>query len=265
MNSNSISPTLLEAALQPLSLDEFRDYVDQGRCMVLEGAEDKFAGLISAEDIERRLNDGCNANAFAQIIKEGSRAALLEHQTGWSPASIRKTEFAEALNQGYSFMMPNSSQITRGMAVLTTEIERFFGDVFEQRTCADVHLYVSTNADGNSYNAHRDQPQHKLLLQAVGDVDWQIFSPKQDIPASTQALTDEQQDQYLTLESEFTLTQGDMLYMPPGTFHRVVGMSGPRISISIPFYTMQGANPMDRSHIPFASLFHNAVSEAVSG
>jgi len=246
---------LLEAALHPMPLSELRTHYEQGRCLVLEGDRNKFEGLVSPLDIERRLNDGCNANAFAQVIKSGSRVAELNSQCGWTPAALCKSEFTKAVQSGNSFMMPNSSQITSGIARLCTELEAFF---VSDHVCADVHLYVSTSASGNSYNAHRDLPQHKILLQAHGDANWQIFSAKKEIPETLRALTDEQQDEYLELESEFTLSQGDLLYMPPGTFHRVVSVAGSRISISIPFFSIPQVHTMDRSHIPFAQLFASA-------
>ncbi|RBP49925.1 hypothetical protein [Arenicella xantha] len=65
---------LFEAIFQPLSLADFRQHFDQGKCLVVEGEPTKFDGLVSPDDIERRLNDGCNANQFVQVIKDGARA-----------------------------------------------------------------------------------------------------------------------------------------------------------------------------------------------
>ena len=101
--------------------------------------------------------------------------------------------------------MPNSSQITPAIAKLCDDLEKNFAD---QHVHADVHLYVSTSASGNSYNAHRDLPQHKLLLQAYGDANWQIFNPKQEIPDNVTAIIPDQQDEYLELASEFNLNTG---------------------------------------------------------
>lgn len=249
---------LFEALFEPMSLADLKPYFEQGRCLVLEGESDKFKSLVHISDIERRLNDGCNANSFAQIIKNGERESCLEYQCGWSPSALRKAEFAEAIKCGHSFMMPNSSQITPALSFLVTEIEYFYTELWDQQVHADVHLYVSISDNGNSYNTHRDLPQHKLLLQAHGDVHWQIFSEKKQVPETIRAFTDEQIDEYLEFDSEFTLTQGDLLYMPPGVFHRVVGSTGPRISISIPFFPMSTAKPMDRSHIPLVTLFDRA-------
>lgn len=231
---------------------ELQAHYDESKCLVLEGPADKFHGLVSPEDIEVRLNDGCNASTFVQSIKDGGRKADVDSACVWSPASLRKTEFTASINADQSFMMANSSQITPRMAELIDQIEAFFS---ADQVHADVHLYCSLSGRGNSYNAHRDLPQHKILLQAYGDTNWQLFNAIKEVPPHITAIPVDEQDEWLELVSEFTLTQGDLLYMPPGTFHKVVSVEGPRISISIPFYSMPEATQMDRSFIPFADLF----------
>jgi len=243
---------LLKAALHPMSLDDLKTHYDEGKCLVLDGLADKFHDLVSPEDIERRLNDGCNVSTMVQVIKDGSRGANAETTCVWSAASLRKKDFTADIKANNSFMMPNSSQITPAISQLIDEIEEFFK---EDNVHADVHLYCSTSNKGNSYNAHRDVPQHKILLQAYGDTNWQLFKSKKEIPAHISAIPNENEDEWLEMVSEFTLKQGSLLYMPPGTFHKVVSVEGARISISIPFYTMNDAVKMDRSFIPFAEIF----------
>ncbi|MEM7358243.1 MAG: cupin domain-containing protein [Pseudomonadota bacterium] len=247
----------LESILDPMPVNELQTHYDERKCLVLEGEKTKFHDLVSPEDIELRLNDGCNNSSFAQIIKDGGRSAAVESSCVWSPASLKKTHFTESLKANLSFMMANSSQITSTMAQLIDEIEQFFGD---DQVHADVHLYCSVNDRGNSYNAHRDFPQHKILLQAYGDTNWKIYNAIKEVPPHIAAIPVEEEEDWLELASEFTLTQGDLLYMPPGTFHKVVSVAGPRISISIPFYSMPEAGRMDRSHIPFASLFRDNLA-----
>ena len=248
--------TLLEALLSPLTLDDLKEHYADGRCFVVEGKENKFEGLVTLDDIERRLNDGCNASVFAQAIKDGNRRADVDANVGWSPGSLRKAELLSDIQSGHSFMMANSSQVSKGLSALCDQLEAFFSD---DHVHADVHLYVSMDDSGNSYNAHRDLPQHKLLVQAIGSANWQLFDAKKEIPNNIMAMTPETQDEYLELASEFTLSQGDLLYMPPGVFHKVVNVPGPRVSVSIPFYSMPAANRMDRTHIPFAKMFEASL------
>ena len=75
------------------------------------------------------------------------------------------------------------------------------------------------------------------------------------------AVTPEEEKDLLHPVSEFTLKQGDLLYMPPATFHKVGSFSGPRVSISIPFFVNHNAKRMDRSRIPFQKVFSENLSQ----
>lgn len=249
---------LLKAALHPMSLDDLKTHYAEGKCLVLDGLADKFHDLVSPEDIERRLNDGCNASTFVQVIKDGSRKAHADTACVWSAASLRKKDFTADIKAHNSFMMPNSSQITPAISQLIDEIEEYFK---EDNIHADVHLYCSTSNKGNSYNAHRDIPQHKILLQAYGDTNWQLYKPKKELAEHITAIPSEDEEELLEMVSEFTLKQGSLLYMPPGTFHKVVSVEGARISISIPFYSMSDAVQMDRSFIPFSEIFRKNLEK----
>ena len=243
---------LLKAIFAPQSLEVLVSHLDEGKCLVMSGAENKFENLVTLDDIERRLNDGSNASIFAQVIKEGTRHSLVDSNTPWTPSALRKSAVTEELQAGNSIMLASSSQINQALARLCFELESLFSDASMH---ADVHLYVSVDERGNSYDAHRDRPQHKLLLQAVGETEWQLFDAKEELADHVSAVPSEDQDKLLEETAAFTLKQGDLLYMPPGTFHKVSSTPGPRISISIPFFSMPEASRMDRSHIPFAQLF----------
>ena len=241
--------------LAPLTIADLLEHHRDGRCLVLEGGADKFTSLVTLEDIERQLNNGANASVFAHVIKDGHRTTLVNSNAVWAPSCLKKSEFLEHIKAGNSFMLANSSQVSRGLSRLCDELEACF---IEQSIHADVHLYVSMNELGNSYNAHRDRPQHKLLLQAYGQTHWKLYEPKKELPKDLQYVAQDQEAELLNQVAEFDLTQGDLLYMPAGVFHRVTHVGGPRVSISIPFFAMQEATPMDRTHIPFTKLFSQA-------
>ena len=243
---------LFEAALNPVSFDDLYEHYTQQKCLVIEGYKEKFSDLVSLDDIERRLNDGCNASNFPQIIKGGERQTFINNQTPWAEACLDKARINHALKEGNSLMLSNCSQISPGIAQFCDALEAHFE---KDSIHADAHLYISTNEQGSSYFAHRDRPQHKILLQAIGEANWQLFEPIKKIDENVVAIPENEQDSYLKVVSEFTLKQGDLLYMPVGVFHRVQSVPGPRVSISIPFYSMPQGSKMDRSNIPFKQLF----------
>ncbi len=242
--------------ISPLEESRFREVYRQGGCCHIKGAANRFANLVSLEEIELRLNDGCNVQVPVQMIGGGKRRALVDEKIPWARYAVRKAEVLERLEQGDSFMMMNMSQINPRISALVNMIEEAFAD---DNVRADMHLYVSTVAEASGYDAHRDFPQHKLFLQAVGSTHWQIFKPKQPLPQEVTAVPKEQEADKLELVQDFTMNSGDVFYMPPGVFHRVRNEQGPRISLSIPFVKVPSREVprMDRTHIPFKTLFES--------
>ena len=148
--------------------------------------------------------------------------------------------------------MRNQSQINSKVASLITSIEDTFN------FAADLHLYVSPVTSGSGYNAHRDRPQHKIYLQVFGKTNWIIFNHEKGLPENINALKEEDEIKYLKESMTIELKPGDMLYMPPDTFHKVRNHNEPRISFSIPFNKVEEKfKKMDRTHIPFKQIFES--------
>lgn len=249
-----------EALIAPISVREFVAKVAARETFVMPGGGSRdFNDLISLEEIEAALNSGCNLNNPLQIIVDGIRKPLIDRDLPWSPVALRKAEIRRLLESGHSFMMMNMSQINPRVAALI--------DVIEARingARADLHLYVSPKDDGTGYNAHRDFPQHKIYAQVVGSTSWQVYAHGVDVADATVNIPAAEESRYLTQEMEFVLEPGDVLYIPPGKFHKVRNTHGPRVSFSFPFVVgMADKTPrMDRSYIPFRAIFEDARKKA---
>ena len=225
--------------------------------MLFKGDPGRFESLLSLEEIEQRLNDGCNVLSPVQVIGGGSRAHHQDKKLVWTPSALRKSEVLKLLKEKHSFLMTNMSQINTRVSGLIDSIEQGFP---QDNVQADMHLYVSSSPDASGYDVHRDMPQHKLYLQVIGITQWQIFEPIKKIGNDIRSIPDEELDQKLQLVREFELQPGDAFYMPPAVFHKVRNLSGPRVSISIPFVNVvdQQIPKMDRTHIPFVEMFESA-------
>ena len=234
-----------------MTIDSFMDRFHKGETFVINGDSEKFSDLITLDEIENKLNEGCNISVPVQLIQDGVRKALIDKNVAWSPFAVKKSEVRKLLENKHSFMMMNMSQINRNVACLIDGIEQHFKDM-----CADLHLYVSPMGKATAYNAHRDRPQHKIYLQVVGETTWKIFKLKAEIDEKASAITEAGEEKLLEVVQEFTLTPGDILYMPPDVFHKVRNNAGPRISFSIPFSpNIKNTNRMDRTYIPFKAIF----------
>lgn len=242
--------------IKPLSLDEWLEKVKASESVLMPGnGKRDFSELVSLAEIETTLNNGCNTSDPIQIISDGLRKYLIDKDVNWSPFAIKKSEITHLLKSGHSFIMMNMSQINEAIAGMIDTIEKEI-----EHSCADLHLYISPTNDATGYEAHRDRPQHKIYLQVIGDTSWQIFSHTEDLP-NINSLSEEDENKYLTQIMDFTMEPGDVLYMPPGQFHKVRNHNGPRISFSIPIIIdpKDKRQNMDRSHIPFKALFEDAL------
>lgn len=243
----------LARALGALSGEDLKERYWGKRPVVLRPNEgNPLAGLVTVEEVEVRLNDGCaTATNLAVIEPSGAKvapSALYHKQLGpsWSPYFLKKRDLLQHLARGSSFVMHNMTHINPRVAELVADIEATFPD-FE----ADVHLYVSPRAGATGYLVHKDEPQHKIYLQVEGETQWTVYRGAHQ----KRALSREEAATVLSVDFEVRMTPGSVLYLPPGVFHHATNPSGPRLSVSIPISPRVGVLPVDRTHIPLARFF----------
>jgi len=160
---------MLNKILEDTTVEEFKAKMDNSETFVIKGNKDKFKDLITLDEIERVINNGCNWNTPVSIIYHGARQLYIAGDVAWTPQALNKTKVKEMIEANNSFMMMNQSQINKQVAKLVTSIEDEF-NMF-----GDAHIYVSPSAEATGYKAHRDRPQHKIYLQIEGTSNWQIF------------------------------------------------------------------------------------------
>ncbi len=236
----------------PTSASEFGRRVLAGEVFLIEGPASKFEDLVSIDEIERRLNDGCNAAMPVHVIRDGQRQPVLDEPVLWCGKATRKREVGELISAGHSFMMTNMSQMNERVSALMDSIEGFF-----ENAHADLHVYVSPGAASSAYLAHRDRPQHKIYLQLMGSTTWWIYAHSPSLADDVSAVPPENEADVLQQQMHFEMTPGDLLYMPPNVFHKVHSDGGPRVSFSIPIIFVDRSAKtvrMDRTHIPLAEI-----------
>lgn len=242
--------------ISPWTRDQFLSHFKKGDCFVIRGNPEKFQDLITLQEIEARINDGCNWNSPLNIIShQGTRSAPVVKGIPWSNTALRKREVLDKLADGHSFMMTNLSQINPRISVMIDGIEDALSDYGLH---GDLHLYVSPREGSTAYNAHRDYPQHKMYLQVMGSTKWSIYNHTDAVLADQSAFSKEDIEGKLIEAARFVLEPGDLLYMPPAVFHSVLGVGGGRVSLSLPFAPSKNRTRMDRTYIPFVDLFHPA-------
>lgn len=244
----------LADVIRPLTVEDFRAKFYGRQCFVIKRTDNHLADLLSVKDVEVRLNDGVASRTRVSLIgPQGAKIPsdkLLVGQTGqaWTDCFVDKARVRSLFEAGHSLVMHNMSGITPRVESLIQELERAFG------AQADVHLYVSPAASATGYQAHRDQPQHKLYVQLVGSTTWVVFKgtdPRRAMPLA-------EARKLFAVDFETKMTPGSVLYMPPGVFHHACNPDGPRLSMSIPFYESPGSKPVDRTQIPLCEILARA-------
>ena len=100
-------------------------------------------------------------------------------------------------------------------------------------------MYCSKKADAHCFPTHADSTDN-FLFHVRGDVEWYLYN---EYAEGKDGKRHRRED--ATLNQSFTLSPGDLLYIPKKLYHKVT-TTGPRISISFHF-TERGTEPYFRN------------------
>lgn len=237
--------------LAPMTLDEFKTKCFGKRSVAITRISNPFPDILTLDEIEQKLNDGCATLTSLGIIGEDGVKLALDnvYNNGtlrWSPLAMKKRFVLNKLANRHSFVMHNMTQINRHIAEIADSIEAEFPDFH-----TDLHIYVSPRPSATAYNVHRDSPQHKIYLQLIGTTNWTIYKGLTEARSMPLA----EAEKHLAIDFRTELTPGSAIYMPPDTYHHVTNGNGPRVSLSFPFIHDPTRVRMDRTHIPFKTIF----------
>ena len=125
---------------------------------------------------------------------------------------------------GTTFIISRCCILNDNLKSLVSDIQKTFP------VACDIHIYGSKGTDSKSFLYHSDRPNN-FIIQAIGDTDWIVYKNRISsiLPYKDYGLEKE----LLTPALEVTLSPGDLLYIPPKTYHAALP-SMPRLSMSIP-------------------------------
>jgi len=133
----------------------------------------------------------------------------------------------EHVNKGSTFIVDRCCILNDNFKSLISGIQEVF------HVASDLQIYGSKGTNSKSFLPHSDFPKTSeiFIIQAIGDTDWIVFKNRRSnlIPYSN----DFPKREELTPDLEVTLSPGDLLYVPPRTYH-IASPSAPRLSMTIP-------------------------------
>ena len=213
-------PLDLTALLTPMSPEEFlTSYCSKCFCHI-PGSPDKFAGLLSWQDLNRILELHTLRPNQLELIKSGASIDPRSYtdygvREGWVVPRVNAREFTNQLREGATLVLSHIHEMHPPLTTLAESLELFF------HATSGINVYVAWR-DVHGFNIHRDK-HDVFIVQVSGKKRWRLYAP---IPGKTGKPPTEH-----TWES--TINAGDLLYIPRGLWHAAAPLNEPSLHLSI--------------------------------
>ena len=213
----------IEEILDPISFKEFRkEYQGRKFFYVKTKNKDRFSHLYSWEMFDRYLNDYRNVNNLSVIdppVNVVSKREDNVFRKGEDDLLKKKKNAFHYWREGCSFVLPFAEYQNEAMVEVCETMEFMYGD-------GQANIYCSPTAESKSFPPHVDSTEN-FLIHIDGKIKWTIYKDFWDAKRT-------KKEHELTVAEEFELSEGDLLYLPKGQYHKAISLSQ-RISISFHF------------------------------
>ncbi|MGH1340288.1 MAG: cupin domain-containing protein [Nannocystales bacterium] len=208
-----------EELLAPLSVESFVETHLEKQPLHSAGAADRFAGLVSLDDVEDLLARGFFSDAESYgIFRNGERIPppLFRATPGFGRRQ-RDGAIASWVRERHL-----SGDTAAAYAVDTQfrplgRLARDLAQAFRARV--DIGLYL-TPKHAQGLGRHWDY-MDVFILQVEGRKRWRLFGQAEQLPMRPRETTYEQSKGTQEATADHLLTPGDMLYLPRGAVHEV--------------------------------------------
>jgi len=224
--------------------EKFRDLIKDQNFNIFDGPFVVKNFLKNVEDYLNwnTLNEAINDDIVEwELIDKNTKQKLLIswNVPFWSGIRQQDKQFIiEQVNNEITFIITKCCILNASLKSLVSDIQ----DAFP--VACDIHIYGS-KGNSSSFAPHSDG-DNNFIIQAVGDTDWIVF--KNRINNLLPFANYYPEKEVLTPELEVTLSPGDLLYIPPRTYH-VALPSMPRLSMSIPCISLDKFSDL-QNYIP---------------
>jgi ribosomal protein L16 Arg81 hydroxylase len=219
-----------------ISWKKFSEYLSNDR------AVSGLQAIVPGETMAVKM---CMEKTEDNYLKPKNRPLVWRRNDYWyDPKRLHSLWY----NNNASIILTKASKLTPNINSICCDFEKGYSEIEQNSCAADAHFYCSHSSDSKSFECHADQLDN-FLIHSIGRVHWKVYSLFTDGKKSR--LTDEEESKYTPFIDEI-LSEGDVLYIPKGLFHRAYAV-GPRISISV--QVASKAEPIDRTWYDFTPRF----------
>ena len=202
----------LQEILAPITLDDFfTNYYEKKHLVIRKNNKETFKDVLTVEDIDKMFYTVSNHHPNFRLVDHSlNEVPDPKTYTVKNSDLIDPLKFVKSFEAGCTLVMSNLEHKIEGCRRLTNEFESFF----KHRTQSNIYL-TPKNAQG--FATHYDS-HDVFILQFEGSKTWRIYNNAMPLADKSTAFVKEGFEPG-PIEDEFTLHQGDVLYVPRGIVH----------------------------------------------
>jgi len=196
--------------IEPVARERFLDdYWERQLLLVQRGQPDRYAGLLTLDDIDRVVTTLHLDNT--EINMTDARRELTPEQYSFPSGMVDPARLYQLFADGSTIIMPQLHLRVPALADLCRAMEREMSCRFQ----TNIYLTPAGNAQG--FKPHYDN-HDVFVLQIAGSKRWKIYDTPVELPNKAMPFTPDR-FQPGPLTQEFVLEAGDMIYLPRGVMH----------------------------------------------
>lgn len=208
--------TTLSHLLSPLPVEEFIARHWEQRCVFIPGTADKFGGLFDLERFHAICGETRSGPGGRRpYVKAGFRDAAGEH----AELFVQPSQIDALVHAGMTIQAELLETVDSKLAALVDDARRTLG------VAADMDVGCFLSPDRSGYALHFDATS-MWTIQIEGQKRWRYspepavsFPPENYVPRAEERAARVHGFEEASLV-EHVLSPGDVLYLPPGAWHR---------------------------------------------
>ncbi|GER59761.1 hypothetical protein ULMA_18690 [Patiriisocius marinus] len=202
----------LQEILAPITLEDFfTNYYEKKHLVIRKNNRETFKDVLTVEDLDKMFYTVSNHHPNFRLVDHSlDEVPDPKSYTVKNSDLIDPLKFVKSFEAGCTLVMSNLEHKIEGCRRLTNEFESFF----KHRTQSNIYL-TPKNAQG--FATHYDS-HDVFILQFEGSKTWRIYNNAMPLADKSNAFVKEGFEPG-PIEDEFTLHQGDVLYVPRGIVH----------------------------------------------
>ncbi|MEZ5666161.1 MAG: cupin domain-containing protein [Alphaproteobacteria bacterium] len=207
----------------PVPVDAFlRDHWERNAMSVARNQPDRFAGLLTMDDIDGVLTGGRLRGDDLQMT---NAARAVTPQAYLYPSGVvDPVRLFQEYADGSTIILPQLHERLPRLAGLCRALEREVGARFQ------TNIYLTP---GNAQGFKRHYDNHDVfVLQVAGRKHWRLYDAPVELPMQGQGFKPEAHPEG-PVTAAFTLAPGDTAYVPRGLMHDAESDGAPSLHITL--------------------------------